>query len=209
MGWARLEPFSMTAGVLPKQAVATHPREIAPPEPSALGRIEPDFGPPPGPRPTAEPAATGPTPLQRRVLLGGCCLLVLGAVGGVWYFLASQSPSSAFHVGGFPGPPWRLAFWSLLLGALAFPFAWVLPVAFPTERSARIVAMVAATGAALETLALLLGAVWQTYGRQIVDPRPKSLVVLMLRLLGDVVLVATLLAVTGGLWRSVSATRRS
>ncbi len=144
-----------------------------------------------------------PDRLQRAILVGGCGLLLLGAAAGIWHFFAAQSPSSPLHFGGFAGPPWRLAFWSLLNGTLAIAFAWILPVAVPDPGSARTIAWIAAAGASLKTAGLLLGAVWQTYGRQVVDPRPKSLLVLVFRVLGDVVLVYVLARVTTGLARSL------
>jgi hypothetical protein len=125
----------------------------------------------------------------RDPLIGaGLVCLALGAVGSIWTFFASQSPSSPFHLGFLPGPVQRFAFWALATGVLLVVFGEIAPRALEGDALTRFERwLLVAT--ALKIGGLFLGAAWSVYGVQIIDPRPRSVVVMGLRLLGDAIFV--------------------
>jgi hypothetical protein len=129
-------------------------------------------------------------PPGHRPLVGaGLFLLALGSLGSVWHFFASQSPSSPLHVSFLPGPIQRFAFWALALGVVLPICALVLPIAVDDVARRDRIARWLISGAGLKIAGLLLGGLWGVYGVQIVDPRPRSVTVMTLRIFGDAILV--------------------
>ena len=131
---------------------------------------------------------TDPGPARDRLVGAGIVCLALGVWASLWHFFASQSPSSPFHVGFLPGPVQRFAFWALASGVLLPVLSGILPRVVAPAAQARFARwLLVAT--ALKLAGLALGACWSVYGVQIVDPRPKSVVVMTLRILGDAMLL--------------------
>lgn len=117
--------------------------------------------------------------MRDRSIGAGYVCLAVGAAAGVWHFFASQSPSSPFHVAFLPGPIQRFAFWALAMGIVLLVVGarggkWLL------------------VATAFKLSGLFLGAAWSVYGVQIIDPRPTSVTVMALRLIGDGILVVVL-----------------
>ena len=140
-------------------------------------------------------------PALRLVKAGAVCL-VIGALGAFWYFLSSQSPSSPFFPGTMPGPVRRFAFWSLEAGILLPIAALFLEVGGAAALRQRRLAIALIAGSALKVAGLAVGAVLSVYGVQIMDPRPSSVVVMSLRLVGEATVLWCLVALARDLWRS-------
>lgn len=141
-------------------------------------------------------------PVARRLFKAGAVCLVLGALASFWLFLASQSPSSPFYPGTMPGPVRRFAFWALAAGVL-LPIAglFVDLAAAKPERQRRLeIALLGGTG--LKLLGLAIGAALGVYGVQIMDPRPSSVVVMSLRLVGEAVVLYGLVALARDVFRA-------
>jgi len=128
-------------------------------------------------------------PGHRRLIGAGLVCLALGASGGVWHFFASQSPSSPLHLSFLPGPIQRFAFWSLALGVILPLLSLLLPLAVDDDARRDRLERWLLVGAGLKIAGMMLGAVWGVYGVQIIDPRPKSVTVMTLRIFGDAILV--------------------
>ena len=132
-----------------------------------------------------------PGPARDRLVGAGIVCLAAGAWASVWHFFASQSPSSPFHAGFLPGPVQRFAFWALATGVMLPVLAGILPRALEPAAQDRFARwLLVAT--ALKMTGLALGGIWSVYGVQVVDPNPKSVVVMALRILGDAIGVVLL-----------------
>ena len=142
----------------------------------------------------------GPTAL--RLLKAGAACLVVGALGSFWYFLASQSPSSPFYPGTLPGPVRRFAFWGLAAGVMLPVAALFLEVAGAAVERQRRLALGLLVGTGLKLLGLGIGAALGVYGVQIMDPRPSSVVVMSLRLVGEAAVLWCLVALSRDVWRA-------
>jgi len=127
--------------------------------------------------------------------------LVLGALGGLWYFLSSQSPSSPFFPGTMPGPVRRFAFWSIEAGVLLPIAALFLEIAGARPERQHRLTMALLAGTGLKLLGLAIGAALSVYGVQIMDPRPSSVVVMSLRLVGEGTVLWCLIALARDLLR--------
>lgn len=132
----------------------------------------------------------------------GSACLVLGAVGSLWHFLASQSPDSPFYPSTLPGPVRRFAFWALAAGVVLPLAAVFLEVAGEAAERQRRLALALIGGTGIKLAGLLVGAVLGVYGVQIMDPRPSSVVVMSLRLVGEATVLVCLAAIARDLWRS-------
>lgn len=139
-------------------------------------------------------------PAIRLVKAGAVCL-VIGAAGSFWYFLASQSPSSPFFPGTMPGPVRRFAFWGLAAGVLLPIAGLFLEVAGAAADRQRRLALALMVGTALKLAGLAVGAALSVYGVQIMDPRPSSVVVMSLRLVGEATVLWCLVALARDLLR--------
>lgn len=141
-------------------------------------------------------------PVALRLFKAGALCLVIGAVAAFWHFLASQSPSSPFYPGTLPGPVRRFAFWALSAGVL-LPLAGVfVEVAGAAPDRQRRVGLVLLAGTGLKLLGLAIGAFLGVYGVQIMDPRPSSVVVMSLRLVGEAAVLVGLAGLARDLWRT-------
>jgi hypothetical protein len=144
-------------------------------------------------------------PVALRLVKAGAVCLVIGGLGAFWHFLASQSPSSPFYPGTLPGPVKRFAFWALAAGVV-LPLAglFVEVAGAPVERQRRL-GLLLLVGTGLKLLGLAIGAALGVYGVQIMDPRPSSVVVMSLRLVGEAALLYGLAALARDLWRTRAA----
>ena len=94
-------------------------------------------------------------------------------------------------MGFLPGPVQRFAFWALATGVMLPILSGLLPrVLEPSAQDRFARWLLVAT--ALKMTGLALGGIWSVYGVQVVDPRPKSVVVMALRILGDAILLVCL-----------------
>ena len=140
-------------------------------------------------------------PAALRLVKAGAVCLVVGALGAVWHFLASQSPSSPFYPGTMPGPVHRFAFWGLAAGVLLPIAGLFLEIAGAKPERQRRLTVVLLVGTGLKLAGLLIGAALGVYGVQVLDPRPASVVVMSLRLVGEAAVLWCLVAIARDLWR--------
>jgi len=141
-------------------------------------------------------------PVALRLVKAGAACLVLGALAAFWHFLASQSPSSPFYPGTLPGPVRRFAFWALAAGVVLPLAALFLEVAAPSADRQRRLGLLLLGGTAVKLLGLGIGAALGVYGVQIMDPRPSSVVVMSLRLVGEAAVLYGLAALARDVWRA-------
>jgi putative copper export protein len=129
--------------------------------------------------------------------------LVLGGLGALWR-LASQVQKSS----SIPGPSRagrRFAYWALAAGVV-LPLAglFVEVAGAPPERQRRL-GLLLLIGTGLKLLGLAIGAALGVYGVQIMDPRPSSVVVMSLRLVGEAAVLYGLAALARDLLRTRAA----
>jgi hypothetical protein len=141
-------------------------------------------------------------PPALRLVKGGAVCLVIGALGAFWHYLASQSPSSPFYPGMLPGPVRRFAFWALAAGVVLPVAALFLEVAGAAAERQKRLALALLVGTALKLGGLFVGGLLGVYGVQIMDPRPSSVVVMSLRLVGEATLLWCLVAMARDLWHA-------
>ncbi|MEM9195142.1 MAG: hypothetical protein AAGF12_38575 [Myxococcota bacterium] len=144
-----------------------------------------------GPRPSTE-GASAPRRAVVVLVRFGAVLLLLGALSAIWEILASQAPSSPYHVGVLPGPVEQLRITATFLGFGSLAAAWLLPWIAPRRDPWTLIG-VYATGVVVTLAVMTYAANTGMYGIQIADPRPDSRVLFWLRASGQTLILGALI----------------
>jgi hypothetical protein len=118
-------------------------------------------------------------------------LLVVSALSAVWFFFASQIPSSGFRADVLPGPVAQLRDAAGFLGLLMFATSWLMPAA-ESKGSAKLLVVLLHIGVVFTLAALCYGANTGMLGLQIDDPRKDSRWLLIARFVGELLIAGTL-----------------
>ncbi len=112
--------------------------------------------------------------------------MAAGALGHAWEFLATQAPSSPWHVGGFPHAVARFALHAWITGFAVWALA-------PRKGDvSRALLALTLTGAALSLGALAASAATGLLGVQVRDARAGSALILVARVAGGALLAAAM-----------------
>lgn len=122
----------------------------------------------------------------------GIVLLLVAAAAAIWEILASQAPSSGYHVGVLPGPVEQLRTTAAMLGLGTLIAAWLLPWWAPSKEP-RVLIGIFVVGIVITLAAMTYGATTGMYGVQIYDPRPDSRALFWTRATGQLVLLGVLI----------------
>lgn len=134
----------------------------------------------------------------------GLVLLFVAGASSIWWFLASQIPSSAFRADVLPGPVAQLRDAAGFLALLSFAFAWLMPAAEKRSDAKRL-AWCLHVGIAVLLCALAYGATTGMLGIQIDDPRTDSRWLLIVRVLGEAILAGSILEFARRIWIGIRA----
>jgi len=132
------------------------------------------------------------TPGARALVRLAVLLLLAAAAAGVWEILASQAPSSDYHVGVLPGPVAQLRTTSTLFALVLLAGAWLMPW-IGRGRDPWVLIAAVHVGAIITIGAMTYGATTGMYGMQIDDVRPQSEMLFWVRSTGQLLLVGCLL----------------
>jgi len=138
----------------------------------------------------------------------GVVTLIVAALSSVWLFLALQSPSSPLHLGPLVGPIESLvrACWLAGFGAFALAaFFEVLNLQVQDER--RIVFALVAGWAVLMT-GFVAGAFLGTCGVQVIKAYPRTVTVLLIKLVGFISVSSGFVLLAIGVFRGIGNFRR-
>jgi len=137
-------------------------------------------------------------------LLGSAAALTLlvAALSSIWRFLAAQSPSSPIHVGPLVGPIENLATAGWIAGVAGLALAALWPRLALAPATARRIAILLVGGWAVLLVGLALGAVLGTTGTQVIKAYPRTVTVLMIKLVGFVALLIGLARLVGAVLRA-------
>jgi hypothetical protein len=129
-------------------------------------------------------------------------LLLIAAGAGIWEILASQSPTSPYHIGVLPGPVSQFRNTSTILALVTFATAWLMPwlagarrETIDAVREPWLLVGLYHLGVLVTVGSFAYGATTGMHGVQIEDPRPDSQWLFGIRLVGYATLGLCLLDV--------------
>ena len=125
----------------------------------------------------------------RALVIASTLTLIAAALASVWRFLAAQSPSSPIHLGPLVGPIDNLAIGSWIAGGIGLALAGVWTRLELARGPARRIVMLLVGGWTILLIGLVVGAVLGTTGTQVIKAYPRTVTVLMIKLVGFVALL--------------------
>lgn len=127
--------------------------------------------------------------------------LVIAALASAWRFFAAQSPSSPIHLGPLLGPVESLALAAWIGGVAGLALTAVLPRLGLDPSAERRVVIALVCGWVVLLASFFAGALLGTHGTQVIRAYPRTVVVMLIRLLGFLLTLAGLVALLLGLLR--------
>jgi hypothetical protein len=144
-------------------------------------------------------------------LLPGAAIatLLIAALASGWRFFGAQSPSSPLHVGPLLGPVESLALVAWIGGGILLALFAAFPRLGIDPRAERRAVLLLVAGWVVLLASFVAGAFLGTHGTQVFRAYPRTIVVMLIRLPGFVLIVAGLIAsLVGALRRGPGAVRR-
>jgi hypothetical protein len=118
------------------------------------------------------------------LLIASALTLVLAALASIWRFLAAQSPSSPIHLGPLVGPIDNLATGCWIAGVAGLALAALWPRLGLARGPSRRIVVLFVGGWTVLLAGLILGAALGTTGTQVIKAYPRTVTVLMIKLVG-------------------------
>lgn len=127
--------------------------------------------------------------------------LVIAALASAWRFFAAQSPSSPIHLGPLLGPVESLAAAAWIGGVAGLALTAALPRLALDPRAERRAVIALTCGWLVLLASFVAGAFLGTHGTQVIRAYPRTVVVMLVRLLGFLLTFAGLVALLLGILR--------